>query len=64
MRASPLPIRAAAFRAPVPDDLPDIGHLLDERNAGPASFDASYGFALPELLPRRLADLVARSRAC
>jgi len=64
MRASFPPVRARTFGAPLPEELPDILHLVDERNAGRAAFDASYGFTLPDLLPRRLADLDRRSRAC
>jgi hypothetical protein len=64
MRASLPSSRTGTFGAPLPEELPDIGHLLDVRSAGRAAFDASYGFALRELLPRRLADLDGRSRAC
>lgn len=61
MRANLPSVRARSFSAPLPEELPDILHLLDERSA---AFDASYGFTLPELLPRRLSAFDRRSRAC
>jgi hypothetical protein len=40
--------------------LPDAQEVLDLLDRDRAPFDPSYGDTLPELLPRRLGDLVTR----
>lgn len=50
-------VRSAQFGAIA---LPDMQEMFDLLDRDGAPFDPSYGDSLPELLPRRLSDLVTR----